>query len=69
MKNYFVDKDIRVDIEKLRNAYEKIFKRKVEILKAYRDSTLVKSGLSDGEKVNLTRLEYYIDGMEVNPVE
>ena len=48
---------------------KKIFKRKVEILKAYTDSTLVKSGLSDGERINLTRLEYYIDGMEVNPVE
>lgn len=44
----------------------KIFKRIIRVLKKYDNITVVDSGLISGEKINLTRLDYYVDGMDVN---
>ena len=46
----------------------KIFKRDIEILKKYDDISIIRSGLVNGEVINLTSLPYYVEGMEVNVV-
>jgi len=47
----------------------KIFKREIEILKKYDDVSIVNSGLLNGEVINLTKMDYYVDGMIVNMME
>ena len=47
----------------------KIFKREIEILKKYDDVSIVNSGLLNGEVINLTKMDYYVDGMTVNMME
>ena len=46
----------------------KIFKRDIEILKKYDDISIIRSGLVNGEVINLTSLPYYVEGMKVNVV-
>ena len=36
------------------------------MLKKYDSVSIVKSGLKDGEIINMTRMDYYLDGMKVN---
>ncbi len=44
----------------------KIYKREIQLLKKYDSISIVKSGLYDGEIINMTRMDYYLDGMKVN---
>ena len=44
----------------------KIYKREIQLLKKYDSVSIVKSGLKDGEIINMTRMDYYLDGMKVN---
>ena len=44
----------------------KIYKREIHLLKKYDSVSIVKSGLKDGEIINMTRMDYYLDGMKVN---
>ena len=43
----------------------KLFNRKIKIIKVYKDSSVVKSDELNNQFINLTPLEYYIDSMEV----
>jgi len=48
---------------------EKIFKRNISILKKYDDVSIIRSGLNDGDIINLTNLDYYVEGMRVKVVK
>lgn len=47
---------------------EKLYKRSIEVLDRYEDFSIVSNGLKDGERLNLTNLNYFIDGMDVRIV-
>jgi RND family efflux transporter MFP subunit len=44
---------------------KKLYKREIKILKKYKDYSIVDKGLFNGDIINLTILEYYIDGMDI----
>ena len=43
-----------------------LIKQKVEIIKRYKDSTIVKSGIKNGDIINMTPISIYVDSMKVN---
>ena len=43
-----------------------LLKKKVEIIKRYKDSTVVKSGLTNNDLVNITPISIYVDSMKVH---
>ena len=47
---------------------EKLYKRSIVVLDRYEDFSIVSNGLKDGERLNLTNLNYFIDGMDVRIV-
>ena len=49
---YLVDKNI-------------LLKKKVEIIKRYKDSTIVQSGIMNGDLINITPISIYVDSMKV----
>ena len=46
-----------------------LIKQKVEIIKRYKDSTVVKSGIKNGDIINMTPISVYVDSMKVNVLE
>ena len=44
---------------------DKIYKREVKVLKKYKEYSVINKGLKSGDIACLTRLDYYIDGMEI----
>ena len=48
---------------------QKLYKRRVQILKRYDDYSIVDKGLFSGDIINLTRLDYYIEGMDIKDIE
>ena len=47
----------------------KLHLRKVDILRQEKGRVILKAGLTDGEKICLTELDAFIDGMEVRVQE
>jgi len=43
--------------------------REVEILRVYRDDAYIRSGLSAGERVNISPLQTVVEGMRVQPID
>ena len=48
---------------------QKIYKQKIQILKKYKDYSIINKGLKNGDIINLTRLDYYLDGMEIEVIK
>ena len=48
---------------------KKLYKKEVAILKKYKDYSIIQKGLLDGDVVNLTILDYYVDGMDVQVLD
>ena len=46
-----------------------LIKQKVEIIKRYKDSTVVKYGIKNGDIINMTPISVYVDSMKVNVLE
>ena len=46
-----------------------LLKKEVEIIKRYKDSTIIKSGLENGNMISITPIPIYIDSMKVNVLD
>ena len=46
-----------------------LLKKEVQIIKKYKDSTIVKNGLDNGDMISLTPISIYVDSMKVNVLD
>jgi multidrug efflux system membrane fusion protein len=49
------------------DAENRLHRRTVEVLKADAEKVVVVDGLEDGDRINLTPIDFFIEGMPVNP--